>query len=466
MNKKRLLFTCLAVLALSLVAAAKPQWGRATAVAAAQEPIQVVAQTSGAQVNAEGQIEPLFYVDLAFQMGGQVAEILVSEGDQVAAGDPLIRLDAAQAELALQQAQARLGSAQAAVTLAQNQKVLAEAAIQTAESQVAAAEANLTLVQAGPRPEEIAAAQSNLAAAQAAVNQAVGQRDTALNNVGTSAQISGAEAQVAAAAAQVRALEEQYDDILTTCINTPSGEICPLYGTVEETTRAQLEAARLNLAAAQATLDALQAGPTAAQSQAAQGGVGIAIANRDLAQAQLDLLLAPASAEEVAIAEVGVRQAQVGVEGARTAVTQADAAIAQAEAVVAQAEAGVAATQAVLDRMTLRATFTGTVSRINTNLGELVGGGIPVVTMADFSGWQVQTSDLTELDVAFVTVGDTATVTFDAIPGEAVRGVVSNVALVAGLARGDVVFEVTIDLDAAPNLPLRWGMTAVINIES
>ena len=26
--------------------------------------------------------------------------------------------------------------------------------------------------------------------------------------------------------------------------------------------------------------------------------------------------------------------------------------------------------------------------------------------------------------------------------------------------------EVTIDLDAAPDLPLRWGMTAVVDIES
>jgi hypothetical protein len=40
------------------------------------------------------------------------------------------------------------------------------------------------------------------------------------------------------------------------------------------------------------------------------------------------------------------------------------------------------------------------------------------------------------------------------------------VALVASLARGDVVYEVTVALDAAPDLPLRWGMTAVVDIES
>ena len=266
--------------------------------------------------------------------------------------------------------------------------------------------------------------------------------------------------------AQVRTLEESYDTILTTCFDTPNGEVCPLYGTVEETTRAQLEAARQNQAAAQAGLDALQAGPTAVQQQAAQGGVGVAIAARDLAQAQLDLLNEPVSPERIAIAEVGVLQAQVGVESARTGVTQADAAVAQAQATVVQAEAGVAVAQAMLDRMTLKAAFDGTVSRINTNVGELVGSGLPVVTMADFSGWQIKTTDLTELDVAFVNAGDKVTATFDAIPGKSVSGVVTNVALVASLARGDVVYEVTVALDAAPDLPLRWGMTAVVDIES
>lgn len=464
MNKNRILLGFLVVLAITLVAAAQPQ--AATTAVAAQEPIQIAAaQTDGGFVNAEGSVVPLLDANLSFQMGGQVAEILVSEGDLVQSGDPLIRLDTTEAELALQQAQARLASAQAAVTLAQNQQALAEAAIQTAETQVRAAEANLALVQAGPRPEEIAAAESRLAAAQATVNQAVGQRDTALN-VGTNAQISSAQAQVAAATAELRALEENYDTILTTCFDTPDGEICPLYGAVEETTRAQLEAARQNQAAAQAALDALQAGPTAVQQQAAQGGVSIAIANRDLAQAQLDLLQEPATPEEIAIAEVGVLQAEVGMENARNGVTQAEAAVVQAEAGVVQAQAGVAAAQAALDRMTLRATFDGTVSRINTNVGELVAASLPVVTLADFSGWQVKTTDLTELDVAFIDAGDPATVSFDAIPGETVSGTVTAVSLVADLARGDVVYEVTIDLDAAPDLPLRWGMTAVVDIES
>lgn len=432
----------------------------------AQTNVQAAPAAQGGLVSAEGVVVPLFDVNLSFQTGGTVAEILVSEGDTVAIGDALIRLDATDVELAVQQAEARLVSAQAAANLVQNQLALAEAGVATAETQVAAAEANLALTSAGPRAEEIAAAEAGIAAAQAQINQAVGQRDTALNNVGTDAQIRAAEAQVAAANAQTVAIQSQYDTIIDTCFDTPNGEICPLYGAVEENTRAQLQASQQNQAAAQAGLDALLAGPTAVQRQAAQGGVSLSTAGLAIAQAQLDLLLAGATPEQIAIAEVGVLQAEVGVDIAKAAVSQAEAAVVQAEAGVAAAEAGLASAEAMMERMTLTSTIDGTVSRINTNVGELVGAGVPVVTMADFSRWLVKTTDLTELDVAYVNAGDTATVSFDAIPGETVSGTVTNVALLAGISRGDVVYEVTLDLDAAPDLPLRWGMTAVVDIES
>ena len=432
----------------------------------AQTNVQAAPAAQGGVVSAEGAVVPLFDVNLGFQTGGTVAEILVSEGDTVAIGDALVRLESDDVDLAVQQAQARLVSAQAALNLAQNQLALSEAGIDTAQTQVASAEANLALTKAGPRPEEIEAAEAGVAAGQSQINQAAGQRDTALN-VGTDSQIRAAEAQVATAAAQTRAIQDQYDGIIDACFELPDGsEICPLYGAVEETTRAQLQAAQQNQAAAQAGLDALLAGPTAAQQQAAQGGVTLATAGRDIAQAQLDLLLTDATSEQIAAAEVGVLQAQVGVDIAKAAVTQAEAAITQAEAGVTAAEAGVASAEAMIERMTLTSTIDGTVSRINTNVGELVGAGVPVVTMADFSRWLIKTTDLTELDVAFVDAGDSATVSFDAIPGETVSGTVTHVALLAGISRGDVVYEVTIDLDAAPDLPLRWGMTAVVDIDS
>lgn len=436
-----------------------------TAVPAA--PMSRPAAQSGGVVSAEGTIVPLFFTNLSFQTGGVISDVLAVEGDSVAAGDPLVRLAAADQEIALQQAQARLSAAQAGLQAAQNQLALAQAGITTAQANVTVAAANLALTQAGPLPEEVTAAQSQLAVAEAGITQAAGTRDATLNNIGTDAQIQSAEANLAAATADLRALEEQYQQILDACYTLPDGsEVCPLYGATEETVRAQLEVAQANQLAAQEAVNRLRSGPTSAQQQAANAGVSVAVANRNVAQAQLDLVQAGASDEQIAVAEVGVAQAEVGVSLAEVDVAQAEASVAQAEAAVTAAEAAVEAAQAALDRMTLFAPFDGTVARIDATVGELVAPSAPQLVLADFSGWLVETTDLTELDVALVTEGAPATVRIDAIPEAEVQGTVSQVSLVSDLSRGDVVYEVTLRLDAAPDLPLRWGMTVFVDVET
>jgi multidrug resistance efflux pump len=74
--------------------------------------------------------------------------------------------------------------------------------------------------------------------------------------------------------------------------------------------------------------------------------------------------------------------------------------------------------------------------------------------------------DLTELDVARVAEGQAVTVSVDALPGEEFGGVVSEIALQAGDYRGDVVYAVTVALPEVEDLPLRWGMTALVKIEA
>ncbi len=422
-----------------------------------------ISQTNPDIVSAEGQLVPSERVALAFQTGGTVEAVFVADGDVVQAGDPLLQLDPAAAELGLQQAQARLATAQSGLTAAQNEQNLAGTAVQTAQAQLAVAQANLALVQAGPQPEQIAAAESRVAAAEAAVTQATGNRDAALD-IADESDILAAEAAVAAAQAEVQQLEQAYQDILDSCFETPQGEVCPLFGPVEEQTRQQLEAARLNQEAAQAALEALQNGATPAQRQVANASVGVAQANQAVVQAQLDLLLAGATPEQIRLAEVAVDQAQVGVQQAEVQIDQAVAAVAQAEAAVSLAEAGVSRAELAVERTFLRATFDGTVVSVALSEGELAAPGFPVLTLANFDSWQVETTDLTELDIALVAEGAPVTVRVDALSDAALAGVVTAVALVPNVARGDVVYMVTIDLAETADLPLRWGMTAFVDI--
>lgn len=415
-------------------------------------------------VTAEGEVKPLRSANLSFQMGGNVAEILTSEGADVKEGDALLRLDALPLENAVRQAEAGKAAADASLQAAQARLAVAQSSVARAEAGQKAAVAQKALVEAGATPEEIAAAEKNLAAAEAGIVSAAGNRDSAVRV--SDAQVQAALAELTAVQTEVDQLQRFYDeDIIDFCFDTPKGEICPLYGQVEEQTRFQLEALKANLAAAEAAVAEARAGATPAESYLASTGVSAASSQRDLVQAQLDLTLAGARDEQIQQAQVGIDQANVGVQQSQVQVSIAEAAVTQAEAAVVKAEADVEAANKALERMTLFAPFDGRVGTINSEIGELVGPGLPVIQFGDTSGWQVETNDLTELDVVGVKLGLPAEVRIDALPGEVVNGVVTDIAAVSQLIRGDVTYPVTITLEET-DLPLRWGMTATVDIDT
>ena len=451
-----MLFFAIAVLVFLKPGAVRSQDGDETPLPTTEAPSEAV--------TIEGQVEPRTFVHLGMQSGGTVAEILVEEGQAVQAAEPLLRLDSAQQQVALSQAQGQLATAEAALDSARTQEQLAQAAVDTARSEAQVAAAQLALAQAGPQPEEIAAAESRLAAAQSGVAQAVAARDALLQNVGTTAQIEAARAELAVATAELATLQDRYDTILDSCRDTPEGTVCPLYGPVEEATRAQLQAAEARVTATQTALNRLQEGPTAAQQQAANAGVSAATARRQQAEAQLALLQAGATGEVIRQAEVALSIAEAQIDVAQAGVVAAEAAVAQAEATVQAAQAGVDAGQLALERTTLAAPFNGVVIDVTANWGELITPQAPILTLADTDGWLVKTRDLTELDVARIAEGDAVTITFDALPQARLQGTITHIALTAGMDRGDVVYETTIALPEDVELPLRWGMTAVVDL--
>jgi HlyD family secretion protein len=90
-------------------------------------------------------------VRVAAEVGGRLVEVKVSEGDRVAAGDVIARLDTADTDLALQRAAADRAQAQA----------------------------QLALVRAGARPEDIRQAAAQVQSAQAEVKAAQAELDAA-----------------------------------------------------------------------------------------------------------------------------------------------------------------------------------------------------------------------------------------------------------------------------------------------
>ena len=420
------------------------------------DPNTISVETNLDLVTAEGQIVPLRHTTLSFQTGGQLADVLVAEGDVVEAGAPLLRLDTTDQELAVTQAEAAVTQANANLTTANAGLLAAQTGMQAADVAVQAAEANLALVQAGPTAAQIAVSEQSVNVANAGINQAAGNRTLALEGA-TSAEIQAAEAQLAAAQAQYLAAQKQYEPVAQ---NEDADE------DVREQARLQLIAAQAGIDAAQAALDELRAGPIASEQTAVNSSVAAATNQRDAAAAQLELLKLGAREEQIAVTQAAVDAAQNQAAEAALRVTQAETAVTQAQTAVTEAEASLASAQSALDKRTLTAPFAATVAHISVKAGEVTAAGTPVVTLADLGGWQVETTDLSEISVVALEKGFNAEVTIDAFPGETLRGTIVDIASSSDVVRGDVTYKVTLDLTDDGQLPLRWGMTAFVSIDT
>ena len=113
---------------------------------------------------------------------------------------------------------------------------------------------------------------------------------------------------------------------------------------------------------------------------------------------------------------------------AEAALASAQAGLATAQAAVAAAQANLAAAQLKQDSVELKAPFAGTVAVQNLTVGQSISAGQPAATLADLTQWEVQTDDLTELEVVNIKVGQSVTVKLDALPDVTLTGVVKSIA--------------------------------------
>jgi HlyD family secretion protein len=300
----------------------------------------------------------------------------------------------------------------------------AQLAVHQAEAALGTARAQLALLQASAQPEDVAAAEAQIEAARAAVAQAAAQRDQ-LTAGATEAEIAAAEAEVMSAELARKAAEDQYDQMIR-------GKI---HGWIEEEAILRLRAAEEALEAAHARLAQAQGG-AGAQKRAADAVVWAAEAQQDIAQAQLDLLKAGTTAEQIAVSKAAVAEAQAALEAASVS----------------------------LERTEVRAPFAGTTGLVSVRAGELIAPGQPLVTLGDLATLWIETTDLDEIDVAQVEVGQTAGVTFDAIPERVFDGHVARISPMAEPGAGGVHYTVVVELDEI-DPKIRWGMTAFVDIE-
>jgi HlyD family secretion protein len=167
-----------------------------------------------------------------------------------------------------------------------------------------------------------------------------------------------------------------------------------------------------------------------------------------------------ASAETIAQADKDLALAEARLDDARRTYERLLGGADSAE--VAAAEARVAAAQSTLNAAYLIAPFDGTVTQASPAVGDQVTAGTVGYRIDDLSHLLVDVQ-VSEVDINSVAVGQSATLTFDAILGKEYHGEVVQVGQAGDTVQGVVSFTVTIELTDADEL-VKPGMTAAVNV--
>jgi HlyD family secretion protein len=283
----------------------------------------------------------------------------------------------------------------------------AELQIAQAQASLAASEGRLAQLKAAPNAADLAAAEASLAAAQASYER--------VKAGPTADEIVVVRADLDRAAIALQQAQAAYDKVAW----RPDISMLPQ--------SLQLQQATVDYQRAQASFNLKARGPTEAELAAAASQVA-------QARAQLERLKRGPSPEELAVAQAQVDQMRAALEQAKLRLNDAS----------------------------VIAPFAGTVASLGARVGEPVTAATPMVVLADLSRFLITVS-IDETEISRVKVGQEASITLDAFPGEELRGQVTDVAPTAIVQQGVVIYKVKVGLEAS-QVYLKPGMTANVKI--
>ncbi len=134
------------------------------------------------------------------------------------------------------------------------------------------------------------------------------------------------------------------------------------------------------------------------------------------------------------------------------------------EAKLQSAQASLDSEKYALAQGMLLAPFDGMIVDVNIKTGEIAQPGKVAVIVGDITHMQIETTDLSERDIASVKIGQTANVHVKALD-TTITGKVLHISPISETVGGDVTYPVTIELDEQPE-GLLWGMSADVEIQT
>ena len=386
--------------------------------------------TVSQSVSAAAAVTQPSTANLAFSGPGRLVSLPVQLGSKVQAGQVIAQEDTASLQQTVAQQQANL----------------------------AAAKAKLAQLTEAPSSQQVAAWKAQVASAQ-----------TALNNAKSAYADAQEQYQQGMQGAQLAVTQDQA--ALSKAQTQLQSDEATLQTDETLLTRAENAAGYDSNGQPFQTPQVISAQQTVQQAQAAvasdQQSVQVAQANLSQAQAQVN--------SPVAL-NAQLDQAKAALQSAESSYAQAEAtynlntappdpaAVAAAQAAVRQAQAALAAAQVNLSDATLTAPFSGVIGAVNYTVGEMVGGGAPVVTLVSNSSGSLEVqAQVAETDIAQIKVGESAVFVPDANTNESFNGKVLAVAATATTQANVTFYYVTCSLQGAGG-KLVSGMTGTETI--
>ncbi|MDD2646974.1 MAG: efflux RND transporter periplasmic adaptor subunit [Patescibacteria group bacterium] len=398
------------------------------------------------EVSSTGRVNPAEDIDLAFERSGKVIRVNVKVGDTVFEGQTLMVLNNADLVAQLEQAQAGLANYQA----------------------------QLDALLRGSRPEDISIRQTDLKKSQQdltndyngvidILNDAYNKADDAVNKqnslfsnpasnpqltfVTTESQtetdvknqrlaieteLGNFKSEISFLGADYSAIDqemmnaERHLDVVRIFLNN-------LYTTLNgavNLSQTNLDAYKTSVATARTNINTAMTSINTRQDLIASQKLTV-----ESYQNQLNLILAGSTQEQIAAGRALVKQAQANVDAA----------------------------QAQLDKTILRSPIKGVVSQLDTKVGEIVSANVNVASVISDAKFEIETN-IAEVDIANLKVGNAAKITLDAYGSEnvfdaAVVKIDPAEIIIDGVATYKTTLQFTRDDER-----IRPGMTANIDI--
>lgn len=140
-------------------------------------------------------------------------------------------------------------------------------------------------------------------------------------------------------------------------------------------------------------------------------------------------------------------------------------ALAQVNVQIESIQAQLTAVEEEIAKLTMTAPFSGEIVAVNYAEQEFISPGSIIFRLADTRDWIVESTDLTELEVTGLSIGQSVSMEADAFEGETFTGMIDWISSYPESKQGDVLYTVHITIDEGDVPDLRWGMTLTLTFD-